>query len=412
MKKEYLNVLNLNASANEDEIKQAYRILAKKYHPDVNPDPEAHQRFLEISEAYEFLLEDIKRYRGKIYDQDEVDPAYFEEMRRVARERAQERARKRMEKERKEKEEYQESGLQDFVLFTSYLGRFALFAFCIFLLVIPVILTLYDTGASYVGRGIMMLAGGVGVYFILKAGKRYFIAGKFYYNFHQIRKVFSVIDNEAQEHCFYTPRFKANSRPYKLGMIKIKDIKLKNYGLGQHGVAFDQKSVTLNVPRSHHALVVHSLLIVTKITILVYCIFFLSIYSILWRFIIGLLLTVIVSKIILVLTGTKSTVSFLVTTGLIIRVIIWLLLILLVSYIQPEPFNIYTSDNIYGVTVFMLFFDSFLDQFLNFISRKRFRVPWFKQHPLVESHLEKKYQFGYDMPILSVFYPLYKWILG
>jgi hypothetical protein len=204
----------------------------------------------------------------------------------------------------------------------------------------------------------------------------------------------------------------ADSRPYKLEMIRIKDIKLKNYGLGQHGVAFDQKSITLDIPRSHHALVVHSLLIAVKIIILVYCVFFLNIYSILWRFIIGLLLTVIVSKVILIATATKSTVSYLVTTGLVIRIFFWMVIILLVSFIQLQPFNIYTSDNIYGVMVFMLFFDSFLDQFLNFISRKRFRVPWFKQHPLVESHLEKKYQFGYDMPVLSVFYPLYKWILG
>lgn len=412
MKKEYYQVLNLKPSANEEEIKQAYRILAKKFHPDINPDPDAHQRFLEISEAYEYLIEDIKYSRGRIYDQDEIDPEYFEEIRRVARERAQERARQRFEKLRKEKEEYQESGLHDFVLATSYLGRFALFAFCVFLLVIPVILTLADTGASYIGRVIMMFAGGLGVFFILKAGKRYFIAGRFYYNFQQIKKVFSFIDPEAQEQCFYSPRRKADSRPYKLEMIRIKDIKLKNYGLGQHGVAFDQKSVILGIPRSHHALVVHSFLIFIKIAILFYCIFFLDIYSVLWRVIIGLLFTVIVSKTILILTGTKSTVSYLVTTGLLIRIIVWLLLVLMVSYIQLKPFNIYTSDNIYGVMVFMLFFDSFLDQFLNFISRKRFRIPWFKQHPLVESHLEKKYQFGYDMPVLSVFYPVYKWILG
>lgn len=257
-----------------------------------------------------------------------------------------------------------------------------------------------------------MLAGGLGVYFILKAGKRYFVAGKFYYNFQQIKKVFSFTDPDPQEQCFYSPRLKADSRPYKLGMLKIKDIKLKNYGLGQHGVAFDQNSVTLNIPRSHHALVVHSLLIVSKIAILFYCIFFLDISSVLWRVIIGLMLSVIVSKFILFLTGTKSTVSFLVTTGLMIRIVIWLFTILLVSYIQLEPFDIYTSDNIYGVIVFMLFFDSFLDQFLSFLSRKRFRVPWFRQHPVIESHLEKKYQFGYDMPVLSVLYPVYKWILG
>jgi curved DNA-binding protein CbpA len=412
MKKEYYDILNLEPSASEDEIKQAYRILAKKYHPDVNPDPDAHQLFLQISEAYEYLLDDLKNPRGRIYDQEEINPEFFEEMRRAARERAQERARQRFEKLQKEKEEYQESGLYDFVLVTSYLARYSLFLICLLLIVISVILSLGYTESSFVLRVIMMLAGWTGIFFMVKAGKRYFLAGKFFYNFRQIKKFFSYIDPDAQEQCYYSPRLRANSKPYRLEMIKIKDIKLKNYGLGQHGVAFDQKSVTLNVPRSKHALVVHSLLILVKFTILFYCVFFLGISSFIWRIIIAIFLTLVVSKIVLTITGTKSTVSYLVTTGLVIRICVWLLVIFFVSYIQLEPFNIYTSDNIYGILVFMLFFDSFFDQFLNFISRKRFRIPWFKQHPLVESRLDENYQFGYDMPVLSVFYPLYKWFLG
>ncbi|HEX2933975.1 MAG TPA: DnaJ domain-containing protein [Bacteroidales bacterium] len=54
--KDYYTILELTPSCSIEEIKQAYRRLAKKYHPDVNKSPNAHQKFIEISEAYEVLL--------------------------------------------------------------------------------------------------------------------------------------------------------------------------------------------------------------------------------------------------------------------------------------------------------------------------------------------------------------------
>jgi curved DNA-binding protein CbpA len=414
MKKDYFEILNLKPPANEEEIKQAYRNLAKKFHPDVNPDPDAHLRFLEISEAYEYLLEELKHSnRRVIYDQDEVfTHEYIEEMRRRAKERAQEKVRMRLEKLKKEHEAFQESGLYDFVLILKYLGRYILLLLCIALMAGSVVLSFGHTDTPIAQRLIMLFLGTTGLYFILQSGKSYFKAGNFFYTYQNIKKVFAYKNSEAQENCFFSPHFKANSRPFKINMIKIKDIKLQNYGPGQHSVAFNQKSVTLEIPRSHHALVVHSALIVIKNAILVYCIFFLDISSLFWRVIIAMFGTLIISQIIQFLTRTKSTASYLITPGLVIRASIWLFFILQVSYIQLRPFNVYTSDNIYSVAVFMIFFDSFLDQILNYLSGKRFRHPIFRQHPLIESHLEKNYQFGYDMPVLSVFYPVFKWFLG
>lgn len=414
MKKDYFEILNLKPPANEEEIKQAYRNLAKKFHPDVNPDPDAHQRFLEISEAYEYLLEELKHSNRRIiYDQDEVfTHEYIEEMRRRAKERAREKARIRLEKLQKEHEAFQESGLYDFVLILKYLGRYVLLFICLGLMAGSVVLSFGYTDTPIALRLIMLFIGITGLYFILQAGLSYFKAGKFFYTYQTIKKVFASKNPDAQEDCFFSPRYKADSRPYKISMIKIKDIKLQNYGPGQHTVAFNQKSVTLEIPRSHHALIVHSALIVIKISILFYCVFFLEISSMFWRVIIAMFATFIVSQIIQFITRTKSTASYLITPGLIIRAIIWFLLILLFSYIQLRPFNVFTSDNMYGIAVFMIFFDSFLDQILNYLSGKRFRNPIFRQHPLIESHLEKNYQFGYDMPVLSVFYPVYKWFLG
>ncbi|HET6454406.1 MAG TPA: DnaJ domain-containing protein, partial [Armatimonadota bacterium] len=60
--KDYYAVLGVTKGASEKEIKQAYRKLARKYHPDVNPgSKEAEEKFKEISEAYEVLNDKEKR---------------------------------------------------------------------------------------------------------------------------------------------------------------------------------------------------------------------------------------------------------------------------------------------------------------------------------------------------------------
>lgn len=67
IKRDYYEILEIERSANQVEIKKAYRSLAMKYHPDRNPgDSEAEEMFKQASEAYEVLSDDQKR---SIYDQ-------------------------------------------------------------------------------------------------------------------------------------------------------------------------------------------------------------------------------------------------------------------------------------------------------------------------------------------------------
>src|SRR3954464_829029 len=79
--KDYYGALGVKKTATAEEIRKAFRKMARKYHPDVNPgDKKAEEKFKEISEANDVLSDPKKR---KIYDQvgfysDNIDPAAAE----------------------------------------------------------------------------------------------------------------------------------------------------------------------------------------------------------------------------------------------------------------------------------------------------------------------------------------------
>src|SRR5215212_1681338 len=80
---DYYKILGLNKDATTDDIRKAYRKLARKYHPDLNPnDKEANKKFQQINEANEVLSDPDKRKKYDQYGADWKNAEQFEEAQR------------------------------------------------------------------------------------------------------------------------------------------------------------------------------------------------------------------------------------------------------------------------------------------------------------------------------------------
>ena len=92
-KSDYLRILGLKPSSTIEEVRKAYRIKARRYHPDLNNSPGASEKFIEATEAYEFLTHNINSQNYKEARKNEIYQEWVRYRQEQARQRAREYAR-------------------------------------------------------------------------------------------------------------------------------------------------------------------------------------------------------------------------------------------------------------------------------------------------------------------------------
>jgi hypothetical protein len=240
--------------------------------------------------------------------------------------------------------------------------------------------------------------------------KNYFRPGRFYYSFDRIRHMYDK--HTPSERCYYCQGQMADSSPYRLELLKLKDVKIKSEGFRQHNVNYVSKNYNIYIPRSQKAFIVHTAGMLIRVISLVALLLFSGLSSVVWKVIAGLIAGGFLSALLFILSGTKSNMSYLFSIGLIIRIFLWLLAIVVVSRFYFDPFNVYTSDSIHFVVVAIVLFDSLLMQLIGLVLGNSSSIPVFRQYPETIKKMQEGYVVYNDIPVISFLYPIFKYIFG
>lgn len=417
--KDYYSILEISTDSTDADIRKAYRRLAKKYHPDINKSENAHEKFIEISEAYEILISQ-KQKKGEYQNISTEEQGYadyhaseeFEKFRQEVREKARQRAKMRYDEFKKQDEANKASGLYDAGLLINYVFRLIVLVIPLLIIYLTIHCLLINKAVYY--SPVLVLAWIINIFlihYLIKNIGKFLKIGKFYYTFSDIKRLFTERKNSSQK-CYYCSSKPADSKPYKLDLLKLKDIKVKSEGFRQHNANYINEKAVIYIPRSRKAFIVHSVNTGIKLVSILSCLVFLDISSLVWRIILGMVIGGLISSLILLITWTKSNVSYLFSYGTLFRVCAWTFIIALISHFSIEHFDITTSDYIYLVITAIVLFDCFLMLLVNFIFRKYSSKPIIKQYSDVNQYLNDGYKVYNDITVISVIYPVFKWIFG
>lgn len=392
---EYLKILHLPSDASLDDIKKAYRQFAKQYHPDINKKPNAHEKFIQISEAYEMLIK-YKTKPSEIIDNETIVRQEYERARNAARQRAKQQARMRYQKFKDESEVFKESGWYDFLLLLKYIYRWFVIPFMIFVFILPIVSE--DIGAHPSGYVFCWLFFGLLVLYVYNNRKNYFFPGKFFHSAQDVwKKIREYHKMPTGTSCYYCNGKLANARPYKLELFKTIKAQINFYGGVRGGsVGFKRRYKKLYIPRSKKAYIVHSTCSAIKFISIILSLAVLPAYvHSHWKIIIGIFIGFLLSSFVLIVTKTKSKVSHLYSPGIFIKFGLYILTVI----ITPSFAFLY------------LIFESFLEATFRYISNDKWYFPVIKQNSQLQILLEHHYQFYNEFPMWSVIYPFVKWII-
>ncbi len=281
----------------------------------------------------------------------------------------------------------------------------------LFLSFLPVVLAIQFSWINLVLILVTWPFAGIIGWYIYDNRKNYLMPGQFYYTAERIRHLFTDVHPAAQT-CYYCPEKPADSVPYKVELFKLKDLKISTGGFRQHNVHYSNKNLCLLIPRSRKAFIIHTVSSVIKVMVMFGCLLLFPVSSIIWRLIFGMVAGGILSSFVFLFSGTKSNVSYIMSYGLIIRMILWVFSIVLVSRFSMKPFNIITTDSIQLVIAAIFIFDCLLMQLLDMVLRGKSFRPVSRQYPELLQKMETGFRVYNDIPVISVIYPLFKWFVG
>jgi hypothetical protein len=417
--KDFYAVLQVSPDSTRQDIQSSYRRLAKKFHPDVNKSADAHEKFCEITEAYEFIM-DHWTLQGNIKADEQAgdkkytthrDPADYEEFKKEVHERAQQQAKMRYEKFKQQHEAFQTSGINDIALLLKISVRLIGIPLLLFLFFLPLVMAIQYRWINLALILVTWPFAGIIGWYIYDNRKNYLMPGHFYYSAERIRHLFTDV-HPATQSCYFCPDKPADSVPYKVELYKLIDVKISTDGFRQHNFHYSNKNLSLLIPRSRKAFIIHTISSLIKVMALICCLLLFPVSSIVWRFIFGMITGGILSTLVFLISGTKSKVSYVISYGLIIRMIVWVFCIVLVSRFSIKPFDINTTDIIQFVVTVICIFDCLLMQLLDMILRRKAFLPVSRQYPELIQKMETGFMVYNDIPVISVISPLFKWFLG
>ncbi len=409
MLEEYYKILGLKKGAKEEEIKTAYRLLAKKHHPDLSDDPDAHNKFIEISEAYAILINKTELRGIKLTAQSRAEAErnynYFRER---AREYAKKAAETKYENLKKDHEAFQRSGMNDLLLLLNYILHISLVVLTMFLFIMPVYLALTY---NYFFMFFLWIPGGFIVWFIISQGKSFYKPGSFFYSFADLKQLFKDEMGDGSQFCCYCEEKAANSYPFKLGMMKVHDIQLNFFGTLWHDARYKRTYKKINIPRSRKAFRVHLAGSFLKIISIIACMLLLPFTSQLWRFFIGVFIGGGLSSLLLLITGTRSKSTYLLTGNILIKIVLWILSLLILNDWSYYP-DLHTNEFMMAAIGLLLFFqDIITDLFTGlFFKSTNFTKPLIKQPDQIQKLADEGFLSYLDIPIWSTFFPFIKWL--
>jgi hypothetical protein len=414
MPKNYYSILDLPEGASIEDIKQAYRHLALQYHPDINPSPEAHELFIEISHAYEYLLEKTMQETNseQIYEYnfDEEWSEILKEIKNESRARSQKQRDLRKEAERKRNEDFQKSGLYDISLLLRYFIHYLSVIIGIGLIIFPIRISLTKDKAAFFYLFYFWMIGLFLLIYIYSQRKTWFKLGKFYFKWKDILRLLQYRNDNPVENCYYSKNLKANSFPFKHSMLIIRDIQLKNRGPLQHDARYKRDYIEISVPRSRKAFHIHVLTSLIKLFSILFSFIFLPVESYVWKFLTGAVAGGFISTLLLLISGTRSCTTYLLNPTLLIKLMIWIGLIIALTNFKNLP-GITTSEfTMASLLITAFFIDFIVDPITSFIFRKREWKPLLKQPAQISQLFDQGYQNNLEIPVWSTLYPLFRWL--